>query len=164
MRDEIPLKLRLLAVAYHLIGGSIATSMITGTTTLGFGSIPLVGSLLNSSYFLPPLTIFFSLPLMLVLWVQTRDIHPFIHQAGRDAINCLLNTLLGILLSVIFTIFVFSVTCGVGNPDPNPFFLSLTPLALVAITYFFNAIVAAIFAIQGYRLNSRLIYPFVKPL
>jgi uncharacterized Tic20 family protein len=150
MRNGIPLNLRLLAVTLHLIGGSIVTSMIIGVTMIFFDSI-------TSISFLSP-------PLILILWVQTRDIHPFVNQAGRDAINCSLNTLLGMLLSVIFTIFVFSVTCGVGNPDPSPFFLSLIPLALVAIAYFFNSIVAAIFAIQGHRLNSRLIYPFVKPL
>ncbi len=157
MRDEIPLKLRLLAVALHLIGGSIVTAMIIGVTMIFFGST-------SSSSLLIPLTIFLSPPLILILWVQTRDIHPFVNQAGRDAINCLLNTLLGMLLSVIFTIFVFSITCGVGNPDPTLFLLSFIPLALVAIAYFCNSIVAAIFAIQGYRLNSRLVYPFIKPL
>jgi uncharacterized Tic20 family protein len=157
MRNGIPLNLRLLAVALHLIGGSIVTSMVIGVTMIFFSSI-------SSSSLLIPLTIFLSPPLILILWVQTRDIHPFVNQAGRDAINCSLNTLLGMLLSVIFTIFVFSITCGVGNQDPTPFLLSFIPLALVAIAYFFNSIVAAIFAIQGHRLNSRLIYPFVKPL
>jgi uncharacterized Tic20 family protein len=164
MSNEIPLKLRLIAVALHLIGGSIALSMIAGVALLGFSSLPIIGGVLSSSFFLIPLSIFISPPLILVLWVQTRDIHPFANQAGRDAINCLLSTIVGLLTSIVFTIFVFSVTCGIGNPDPNPFFLSLIPFALVSITYFCNSIVAAIFAFRGYRLNSRLIYPFIKPL
>jgi uncharacterized Tic20 family protein len=164
MRNEIPLKLRLLAVALHLIGGSIATCMIAGVALLGFSSLPIIGGLLSSSTFLIPLSIFISPPLILVLWVQTRDVHPFLDQTGRDAINCLLSTVVGMLLSIVFTIFIFSVTCGIGNQDPTPFFLSFIPFALVVITYFFNSIVAAIFAIRGYRLNSRLVYPFVKPL
>jgi hypothetical protein len=68
------------------------------------------------------------------------------------------------LIGIVFTIFIFSVTCGVGNQDPTPFFLSFIPFALVAITYFCNPIVASVFAAQGYRLNSRLIYLFIKPL
>jgi uncharacterized Tic20 family protein len=164
MRDEITLKLRCIAVALHLIGGSIATCMISAVTLLGFSALPIIGGLLSSSSFLIPLSIVLSPPLILTLWVQTRDIHPFINQAGRDAINCLLSTIVGMLLSVIFTIFVFSVTCGIGNQDPTPFLLSFIPFTLVAIAYFFNSIVAAIFAIQGYRLNSRLVYPFIKPL
>jgi uncharacterized Tic20 family protein len=164
MSNKIPLKLRLIAVALHLIGGSIAISMIAGAALLGFSSLPIIGGILSSSTFLIPLSIFISPPLILVLWVQTRDMHPFVNQAGRDAINCLLSTIVNMLISIVFTIFVFSVTCGIGNQDPTPFFLSFIPFALVAITYFGNSIVAAIFALQGYRLNSRLIYSFVKPL
>jgi uncharacterized Tic20 family protein len=164
MRNEIPLKLRLLAVAFHLIGGSIATCMIAGVGLLGFSSLPIVGGVLSSSFFLIPLSIFLSPPLILILWVQTRDMHSFVNQAGRDAINCWLTTIVSMLLSILFTVFVFSVTCGIGNQDPNPFFLSFIPFALVSIAYFCNAVVSSIFAIQGYRLNSRLIYPFVKPL
>ncbi len=163
MRGEIPLKLRFLAMALHLVGGSIAICMVIGVTLLGAGSIPLIGRFIDSSFLIPS-AIFLSPPLLLVLRVQTRDIHPFVDQAGRDAINCLLSTIVNMLISVVFTIFVFSVTCGIGNQDPTPFLLSFIPLALVAIAYFFNAVVAAIFAIQGYRLNSRLIYPFIKPL
>jgi uncharacterized Tic20 family protein len=164
MSNEIPLKLRLIGVALHLIGGSIAISMIAGATLLGFSSLPIIGGILSSSTFLIPLSIFISPPLILVLWVQTRDMHPFVNQAGRDAINCLLSTIVGMLLSIIFTIFVFSVTCGVGNQDPTLFLLSFIPFALVSITYFCNSIVAAISTLRGYRLNSRLIYPFIKPL
>jgi uncharacterized Tic20 family protein len=164
MRNAIPLKLRLLAVGFHLIGGSIAASVIASTMMLNLSAIPIISTFIS---FIPALTllIFFLSPfLILSLWFQTRDIHPFLNQAGRDAINCLLNTILSMLLSIVFTIFVFSVTCGMGNQDPAPFLLSFIPFALVVITYFCNSIVAAIFAIQGYRLNSRLIYPFVKPL
>jgi uncharacterized Tic20 family protein len=164
MENTISLKLRCLAFFLHLIGGSIAACMIAGVALLGFASLPIIGGLLSSSTFLIPLSIFISPPLILSLWVQTRDMHPFINQAGRDAINCLLSTIVGMLIGLVFTIFVFSMTCGIGNQDPTPFLLSFIPLALVAIAYFFNSIVAAIFAIQGYRLNSRLIYPFIKPL
>jgi uncharacterized Tic20 family protein len=160
MSNEIPLKLRLIAFALHLIGGSIAA----GVTLFGFSLLPIIGDLLSFSFFLIPLSIFISPPLILVLWVQTRDMHPFVNQAGRDAINCLLSTIVGILTSIVFTIFILSMTCGIGNPDPNAFLLSLIPFALVSITYFCNSIVAAISALQGYRLNSRLIYPFIKPL
>jgi uncharacterized Tic20 family protein len=160
MSNEIPLKLRLIAVALHLIGGSIAA----GVTLLGFSLLPIIGGILSSSFFIILLSIFISPPLILVLWVQTRDIHPFVNQAGRDAINCLLSTIVGLLTSIVFTIFILSMTCGIGNPDPYSFFLSLIPFALVSITYFCNSIVAAIFAFRGYRLNSRLIYSFIKPL
>jgi uncharacterized Tic20 family protein len=165
MREEIPLKLRFLAVALHLLGGSITTYVVIGSALLGFALLPVVGDfILDSGFFLIPLSIFISPPLILILWAQTRDIHPFLDQSGRDAINCLLSTVVGLLISIVFTIFVFSVTCGVGNQNPTPFFLSFIPFFLVAIAYFVNSIVAAIFAIQGYRLNSRLVYPFIKPL
>jgi uncharacterized Tic20 family protein len=164
MRNEIPLKLRCLAFLLHLIGGSIATSAIILITMYVFSSNRIISDLLVFIPALIPLTIFVSPFLAATIWVGTKDIHPFMNQAGRDAINCLLNTVVGMLLSILLTVFVFSVTCGIGNQDPRPFFLSFIPFALIAITYFFNSIVSAIFAIQGYRLNSRLIYPFIKPI
>jgi uncharacterized Tic20 family protein len=111
-----------------------------------------------------PATILLSPIMILVLWEITKQRHSFVNQCGIDAINCWLSTLLGMMTCTIFTIFIFSVTCGVGSQDVVPFFLSIIPFCLVTVTYFLTSVIAVILATQGYRFNSRLIYPFVRPL
>lgn len=97
-----------------------------------------------------------------ILWVIVKNLHPFIDISGRDAMNCAVNTFLGTMASLLFSLFVFSVTCGVGNQDPTIVLSSLLLFCGVSIAYFINSLIAAIFALRGYRFQSRLIYPFIK--
>ncbi len=103
-----------------------------------------------------------SAPLVWLLWMFTKQLDPFVDRAGRDALNCAINTFIGMMACTLFCIFVFSVTCGVGNQDPNPFLWSLVPLAAVYGIYLLNSMIAAIFAIQGYGFKSLIIYPFIR--
>jgi uncharacterized Tic20 family protein len=103
-----------------------------------------------------------STPLVWLLWIFTKQLHPFVDRAGKDAMNCAINTFLGVMVCALFCIFVFSVTCGVGNQDPNPFLWSLIPLAAVYGIYLLNSMIAAIFALQGYGFKSPIIYPFLN--
>jgi uncharacterized Tic20 family protein len=97
-----------------------------------------------------------------ILWTIVKEIHPFVDQSGKDAINYALNTFVGMMATLAFSMFVFSVTCGIGNQDPTLVLLSLLLFCCVSIVYFLNSIVAAIFALRGYSFNSRLIYPFIR--
>jgi uncharacterized Tic20 family protein len=97
-----------------------------------------------------------------LLWIMTKEIHPFVDLSGRDAINCAVNTFIGTMISVLFCVFVFSVTCGVGNQDPTLILWSFVLFCGVSIAYFINSMIAGIFAFRGYRFQSRLIYPFIR--
>ena len=99
--------------------------------------------------------------IVLSYWKITKNIHPFVDRSGRDAVNCALNTLLGTIASILFCTFVFSVTWIVGSQDPTLLYISLFILSCVELAYFMNSVIAGIFAFRGYRLKSRLIYPFL---
>jgi uncharacterized Tic20 family protein len=97
-----------------------------------------------------------------ILWILVKNLHSFIDVSARDAINCAINTFLGTMVSLLFSIFVFSVTCGAGNQDPTLVLYSLILVCGVAIAYFINSLIAVIFALRGYRFQNRLIYPFIR--
>jgi uncharacterized Tic20 family protein len=97
-----------------------------------------------------------------ILWVFVNNLDLFVDRSGRDAINCAMNTFMGTMVSLLFSVFVFSVTCGAGNQDPTLVVYSLILVCGVAIAYFINSLIAAIFALRGYRFHSRLIYPFIR--
>jgi uncharacterized Tic20 family protein len=167
MSNEISLKFRCLAALFHILGGSISASVVAYiTVALSYTYIPIStrNIAINTAVAMIPATILLSPIVILILWEITKQRHSFVNQCGRDAINCWLSTLLSMMICTIFTIFIFSVTCGVGSQDVVPFFLSIIPFCLVTITYFLNSVIAVILATQGYRFNSRLIYPFVRPL
>jgi uncharacterized Tic20 family protein len=103
-----------------------------------------------------------STPIIWILWLLTKELHPFVDRAGRDALNCAINIFIGMTVCTLFCIFVFSVTCGVGNQDPNPFLWSLIPLAAVYGIYLLNSTISAIFAVQGYGFKSPIVYPFIR--
>jgi uncharacterized Tic20 family protein len=102
-----------------------------------------------------------STPLVWLLWMFTKQLDPFVDRAGRDALNCAISTFLGVLFCTLVCIFVFSITCGVGNQDPTPFIWSLIPLVAVSCIYFLNSTISAIFAVQGYGFKSPIVYPFI---
>jgi uncharacterized Tic20 family protein len=125
--------------------------------------IPLKFRLLAAGFHL--LNILFSTvstPLIWLLWIFTKQLDPFVDRAGRDAINCAINIFFGLMVCTLFCIVVFSVTCGVGSQDPNPFLWSLIPLAAVYGIYLLNSTIAAIFAIRGYGFKSPIIFPFIS--
>jgi uncharacterized Tic20 family protein len=97
-----------------------------------------------------------------ILWIFVKDLDLFVDRSGRDAINCAMNTFMGTMASLLFSVFVFSVTCGAGNQDPTIVISSLLLFCVVSIAYLINSLIAAIFALRGYRFHSRLIYPFIR--
>ncbi len=131
MNNEIPLKFRLLAAGFHIL------AMIS------------------------PIVYLIGILLVPIIWICTRQLHPFVDRSGKDAINCMLNAFMVTMVFTLLCIFVFAMTCGTGNPDPSLVIISLIPLCLVAIIYLTNSLVAAIFAFRGYTFKSRLIYPFI---
>jgi uncharacterized Tic20 family protein len=132
MNNPIPLKIRLLAAGFHT---------------------------LNALF--PALSIF-SILVIWVAWLCTRNIHPFVDLAGRNALNCAINNLLWTTVGVTVCLLVFSLTCGLGNQDPSLFMISLMLVSLLVLAYVIYALVAGVFALKGYNLKSRLIYPFVQ--
>jgi uncharacterized Tic20 family protein len=97
-----------------------------------------------------------------MLWLIIKDIHPFLDRSSRNALNCALNTLLGTIAFAAFCMFVFSITCGVGNQDPSAVIASLILLSFVMFSYSIYSVVVAIFALSGSHFESRLIYPFIR--
>jgi uncharacterized Tic20 family protein len=89
----------------------------------------------------------------------TIDIDPFVDRSGRDAVNCAVNTLLGMTVSTLLYTFIFS---GGGSQDPTLLLISLFILCYIEFAYFMNSVIAGIFALRGYSFKSRLIYPFIK--
>ncbi len=148
MNNKIPQKLRLIATGSHTIGGIafiIFILLIYQNTFAMLGIILLtVQPAIVGSY-----------------WAMIRNIHPFVDRSGRDAFNCAVNTVIGTIVSILFCTFIFSVTWRVGSQDPTLFYISLFILSCVELAYFMNSVIAGIFAFRGYRLKSRLIYPFL---
>jgi uncharacterized Tic20 family protein len=155
INNEIPQRLRLIATGIHMAGAipSIIVSLLPRNILIMSGDMLMIYMILASIF--QPITVLFA-------WRVTKHIHPFIDISGRDALNCALNTLVGTIVSMLFCIFVFSVTCGVGNQDPTLFIISLLIPSFVMVTYFMNSVITGIFTLRGYRFKSRLIYPFVK--
>jgi uncharacterized protein len=123
--------------------------------------IPLKFRLLAAGFHVAAIMTSIGLFLVPIVWISTRQLHPFVDRSGKDAINCMLNSLMGTMLFTLLCVFVFAITCGTGSQDPSLLFLTLIPLSLVIIIYSINSIIAAIFAFGGYNFKSRLIYPFI---
>jgi uncharacterized Tic20 family protein len=154
MNNEISQKLRLIACGLYMVSTipSILLLLIQ-IVKIPVGTILIVSTIL----------VFSSQSIIaLFAWKKTQHIHPFVDRSGRDALNCALNTLLGRIAATLFCTFIFSVTCGIGNPDPSLFLISLLILSCVELAYFTNSVISGIFALRGYSFNNRLIYPFIR--
>lgn len=137
MNNLIPLKIRLLAASFHALNALFPGASI------------------------------FSILIIWILWLFTRNIHPFINLAGRNALNCAINSLLWLTVGMTLVIMLFSLTCGVGNQNPSPLMtnllmISFTLVYLIMFASVIYALVAGIYAFSGFNFKSRLIYPFIQ--
>ena len=132
MNNLIPLKVRLLAASFHAIN------------------------------VLFPVFSIFSVIIIWILWTFTRNIHPFVDLAGRNAFNCAINNLLWLMVGLTLCFSLFSLTCGIGSQDPGPVMLGLAFTSFLALAYVIYALVAGIYALTGSNFKSRLIYPFLQ--
>lgn len=132
MNNPIPLKIRLLAAGFHAL-----------------------------NVLFPILSIFSAL-IIWIVWIFTRNIHPFVDLAGRNAFNCAINNLLWLMVGLTLCFSLFSLTCGIGSQDPGPVMLGLAFISFFALAYVIYALVAGIYALTGSNFKSRLIYTFLQ--
>jgi uncharacterized Tic20 family protein len=168
MRDRIPFKIRFVVTAMHFLASLPVTMLITylisafSTTESSFGfrlvkyvniHIPELAGVLTSIIIMA-----------LVVWNTTRQIHLFINDTGRDAINSIASSLLITLLCSLMLILTLSYIRNVGIDLIGVllFYLSTNFSAFVAVAYFLNSIIASVYALGGFRFKSLLIFPFVK--
>jgi hypothetical protein len=157
MNDLIPLKFRLLSAGFYLIGSMPILLILSIVLFLTLG-----GTIVNTINCLLIVVYLVLVVASLMMWMRTSEIHPFAEKSRRAAINYVLNNLVAILFCVVFCIFVFTMTCGIGSQDLMPILLSLLLFACIMLAYFINSVVAAIFALRGYSFRNRLIYPFMR--
>mgnify|MGYP000223331202 CR=1 FL=1 len=164
MNHQIPLKFRAIAAGLQAIAtipaASVVISPIAYTTIINSDIYPGFTYLATGFSLAPPIITW-------ILWLFTNSIHPFVDESGRNAINYALNSSLGLLFSVLFSVFVFAVTCGSGIGGLVEFGLVAISLCgiifcCVAIAYFISSIVAGINAWNGSYFKSRFIYPFFR--
>ncbi len=159
MNREIPLKFRLMAAGLHVISATSWSSVVFGTiySMMPFthGSNFPIPTILIGITVASPITTWFG-------WRITKKIHPFVDRSGRSAVNCVLSTFAAMLICLLFCTFIFSITCGIGNQDPSAILFAIGISFLIAVAYFINSLVTAIFALSGYDFKSFLIYPFIK--
>jgi hypothetical protein len=156
MNDRTPLKSRLLAAAIHLTGTIFSGAIVVLIPVYAFGFI-----LLSDPLVLATLWIIFMI-VSCSLWIFTPRIDYFVDCARRDTINILINSFLGITICITSVVFVFWTTCGMGSQDTNPLGISVLITYIVTSGYFLHSVIAAIFALMGYRFVNRLIYPFFR--
>ena len=128
---KIPLKFRLVAAGFYVILAMVSISM-------PFAAIPILG----------------------LVWTNTKTIHPLLDRSGRDSFNYALNHSLSMLIFVSFFV-ILSITCPINCQDQSFDNFILSTFGLIQATYFISSIIAGIFALRGYSFNNRLIYPFV---
>jgi hypothetical protein len=156
MNDRIPLKSRLLAAAIHLTG-TIFSGAIGALIP-----VYLLGSILLSDPLVLAILWFTFMITSCLLWIFTPSMNHFVDCARRDVSNTLINSFLGTTICITSVVFVFWTTCGMGSEDTNPLGISLIITYVVASGYFLHSVIAAIFALRGYRFVNRLIYPFFR--
>jgi uncharacterized Tic20 family protein len=125
--------------------------------------IPLKVRLLAASFHvLNALFSHLSILIIWILWMCTRNIHPFVNLAGKNALNCAINSLIWFMVGLTLCFLLFSLTCGMGSEDPVPVMLGLAFTYFFTVTYSIYALVTGIYALTGSNFKSRLIYPFIQ--
>jgi uncharacterized Tic20 family protein len=187
MKDRTPLKFRILATSLHAIGAMPIMSIIAiGTSIMMFernlaSMIPshVKDFIPTSLHYLliEPVTsetvsnienvsikiILISTIVTILMWRMTRQIHPFIDIAGKDAINYMLNAFSMIILCILLSMLaLFLITGGNGTENMVPIELGFVTSYFIAISHFINSIVISIFVMNGYRFKNRLIYSFIQ--
>jgi uncharacterized Tic20 family protein len=166
MNDLIPLKIRLLAAGIYAI---FAVPMGSFLLFVTFVLISEINPTNHNLFGLIALDFFVGLPMTIVLpvvilivWNITKKVHPFVDLAGKDVLNCSLNSL---TTTILFS-FVTCTTCGVVsmiNPDAGSIFVvGLILINGMALAYTINSVVAGIYALRGYRFKNRLIHSFIR--
>jgi uncharacterized Tic20 family protein len=165
VNHQIPLKFRAIAAGLQAIATIPAASVVI--SPIAYATI--INSVIYPEFaYLATGFISIASPIITwILWLFTKSIHPFVDESGRNAINYALNSLLGLLFSALFSVFVFAVTCGSGIGGLVQFGLVAIPLCgiiffCVATAYFISSIVAGISAWNGSYFKSRFIYPFFR--
>jgi uncharacterized Tic20 family protein len=107
-----------------------------------------------------------SIPLTWILWITTKEIHPFIDRCGKAALNFQSSVILYIIVAVL----LLFTTCGIlsnfgqigqsiVSMISNPI-LSLIPIFYIVV--FLIPIAAAMFAIFGKVYSYPLTIKFIS--
>jgi uncharacterized Tic20 family protein len=170
MNHEIPVKVRYLAALMHLV------CIVFVTTFIPIFFVDANQAGINARIFISGAAGLFVVNI--ALWLVKKDIDPFFDQCARNVVNCMLNYLIVIILSLLFMIFVVLSTCGVGflavsqiglqgikyvNMDFFKTSIDLFRgfLAFSILTYSLHSLAAGISAIKGYLFCSRFIFRFI---
>ncbi len=163
MNDLVPLQFRILAVLFYIVG-SIPMALLLEHVISSYLNIYDfgIGGYINDNLLQVVAGVSIStLTAIIILWLATKQIHPFVDGAGRGAFSCTLSSIIATL------IFGFAPSIIPRTADNFNFFLSSIIVCwacatCLAIAYFISFTIAIVFALQGYQFTNFLIYPFLR--
>jgi uncharacterized Tic20 family protein len=110
---------------------------------------------------------FVSLIVPYLVWIGSRDKHPFVDDQGRESLNFQISMAIYAISVGILFVFLFLLTCGIvfsspgsSNSSNNIFgWLTTTLVAFVVLFGFFQIAVIILAAVKAYNGQSYR-YPF----